>query len=310
MKKTKHKILKTPFGYFGSKHKVALKILKYLPPHHAWVEVFCGSAAITLAKKPAPIEVINDINHDVVNLFEQLRNNSKKLCDLVALTPYARHELATTRLNKNACSDLEKARRFLVSAMMSINGIFGHDKGGFSFSDSYARGGMEARVCRWHKLPERLQSIVERLRQVRIESVDARALLKQFLNRPATLVYLDPPYLGERTAGYDFDNNNDSFHAELLDLANKAKCMVMISSYENPLYEKMLTGKEKWKKILIGTSTQGSNGKRMERTEILWMNKACCDAAENNAVPISLTKKEKEENKLNPTRGLLMHGNG
>lgn len=300
-KKKKKGILKTPFGYFGSKHKIALKILKYIPPHHAWVEAFCGSAALTMAKKPAPIEVINDINHDIVNLFEQLRNNSKKLCNLVALTPYARHELAKARHDKKPCSNLEKARRFLVSAMMSINGIFGSDKGGFSFSDSYARNGMEARVSRWRNLPERLQSIVERLRQVRIENSDARTLLKQFINRPATLIYLDPPYLGERTAGYDFDANNDKFHSELLNFACRAKCMVMISSYENSLYEKILK-KKRWKKILIGTSTQGSNGTRMTRTEVLWMNKICCQALKQKRVPISLTKKEKEEKKLNPSR--------
>ena len=40
---------KAPFGYYGAKLRIAKKIIDLLPPHHAWVEGFCGSAALTLA---------------------------------------------------------------------------------------------------------------------------------------------------------------------------------------------------------------------------------------------------------------------
>ena len=58
---------KAPFGYYGAKLRIAGQIIRGLPPHHAWVEAFCGSAAITLAKPPVPIEVINDADGEVVN---------------------------------------------------------------------------------------------------------------------------------------------------------------------------------------------------------------------------------------------------
>ena len=67
------------FGYFGSKQRIAARFQDRLPPHNAWVELFCGSAARTLAKKPAPIEVINDINGDIVNFFRQLQANTSRL---------------------------------------------------------------------------------------------------------------------------------------------------------------------------------------------------------------------------------------
>src|SRR5689334_22972518 len=89
--------VKTAFGYFGSKSRLALQLCNELPPHNAWVEVFCGSAALTLAKKPAPIEVINDLDHEIVNFFEQLRKNHEELCRLISLTPYSRAELAQAR---------------------------------------------------------------------------------------------------------------------------------------------------------------------------------------------------------------------
>src|SRR5688572_8603213 len=89
----KPKRVNAPFGYFGSKNKIALKICKDLPPHNCWVEAFCGSAAVTLTKVPSPIEIINDIDDEIINFFEQLRKHPKKLTAQIALTPYAYKEL-------------------------------------------------------------------------------------------------------------------------------------------------------------------------------------------------------------------------
>ena len=150
--------------------------------------MFCGSAALTLAKPPAPIEIINDLDNEIVNVFEQLRNNEKKLCRLVALTPYAREELHRARTPQPKISDLERARRFLVSSMMAISGVFGADCGGFSYSDSFVRDGRDARVNRWYNLPERISKTVERLRSVRVEHKDARQLLKNIcIGHPPSL---------------------------------------------------------------------------------------------------------------------------
>lgn len=292
----------TAFGYFGSKKRLAFGLCKHLPPHNAWVEMFCGSAALTLAKEPAPIEIINDLDKEIVNFFQQLRNNQKALCRQIVLTPYAREELNLARLPQPEIGKLERARRFLVSSMMAINGVFGEERGGFSYSDSYARNGHEARVNRWHNLPERLANVAERLRNVRVENKDAKDLLQQYLHRPATLVYLDPPYLADRTNGYNHDENNPEFHRELLNLANRAHCMIFISGYANDLYDKLLTSKKGWIHKSIETTTRDSSGQTHKRTEIVWMNKHFQKALRSNEVPIVLTKKEAKQKKLNPVR--------
>ena len=290
------------FGYFGSKNKIAMQLCEDLPPHNCWVEVFCGSAALTLRKSPAPIEVINDIDNEIVNLFEQLRDNHKKLCEAVKLTPYAEEELIRARVLFKKLSNQERARRFLVQSMMAINGVFGKERGGFSYSDSYSRNGHDARVNRWNNLPERLNLVVERLKGVRIEKKDARKLLKKYLNRPATLVYLDPPYLGERTNGYSRDANDEKFHKELLELANNAKCMIFISGYENDLYNSMLSEHKGWQRKTIETTTKDSKGQSHKRTEVIWSNKHFNNALKSGKVPITLTEKEKYQGKVNPER--------
>ena len=113
--------VRVPFGYYGAKGRIARQIVSTLPPHNAWVEAFCGSAALTLAKPPAPIEVINDLDDQVVNLFRQLRSNGKALRKAVALTPYARAEFEMAREERYGEEPLERARQFLVSTMMTVN---------------------------------------------------------------------------------------------------------------------------------------------------------------------------------------------
>lgn len=296
------KKINAPFGYFGSKNKIALQLCTHLPPHHCWVEAFCGSAALTLRKSPSAIEVINDLDDEIINFFEQLRNNFDALSKAIELTPYAEKELTNARIEVNNLSNLERARRFLVQSMMAINGVFGEEKGGFSYSDSYTRNGHEARVNRWINLPERLALVVARLKDVRIENKDANKLIKRYLNRPATLIYLDPPYLGERTNGYSIDANVEEFHVELLELANQAQCMIFISGYENKLYNTMLSEKRGWQKGTIETFTKDTTGKSHERTEVVWMNSYFQEALRLNKVPIVLSEKERKQGKVNPLR--------
>lgn len=297
-----YKKIRPPFGYFGSKNRLAIKLCENLPPHNCWVEAFCGSAALTLAKKPAPIEVINDVDNEIINLFSQLRSNLEALTTQIELTPYAYQELINARKKNEDDTDLERARKFLIQSMMAINGVFGDERGGFSYSDSYSRSNKEARVNRWNNLPERLLKVVERLKNVRIENMDAVDLLERYIDRPATLVYLDPPYLGDRTNGYNIDANNEAFHTKLLEMVNRANCMIFISGYENKLYKSLLSSKDGWHKKTIETTTKDSTGKSHDRTEVVWMNSSFVNAAKLQQLPLKLTDIEKKLNKVNPER--------
>lgn len=294
--------IKPPFGYFGAKQRLATRIIEMLPPHHAWVEVFCGSAVVTLNKPRAAIEVINDLDGNVVNLFEVLRDRPNDLCAQVAATPYARDEFVLSRSGELVSDSLERARRFLVATMMTVNGTSGSVHSGFSFSDSYARGGREARVNRWYQLPERLERIIERLRSVRIENKDAHRVVEQFANRPATLMYLDPPYLMDRRHTYATDANEEVFHEELLKACVGSNAMMIVSGYKNSLYSKYLNATNGWTARSVATKTRGTKGPDIVRTEMLWVNSAFKVAKKTGKVPVTLTEIEAKEKKFNPER--------
>ena len=297
--------VKAPFGYYGAKQRLVSRIVEGLPPHNAWVEAFCGSAALTLAKARVPIEVINDLDGEIVNVFQQIRDNQDALCRALALTPYARSEFLEARASIRhlwSLDPLERARRFLTATMMAVNATYSDSRVGFSFSQSYQRDGREARVSRWYNLPDRLAQVVERLRNIRIENRDARELLRMFSDRPATLAYLDPPYFVKRDHKYVIDAPDAPFHDDMLDICRRAQCMILISGYDNELYNRKLVVEGGWSKETIATNTRDTTGKDYPRTEVLWKNPIFVRAVEKGRVPIRLTPQERKENKINPPR--------
>lgn len=59
-------------------------------------------------------------------------------------------------------------------------------------------------------------------------ATDGITLIEKFINRPATLIYLDPRYLGERTNGYNIDAKDKEYHQRLLQLVNQANCLMAL----------------------------------------------------------------------------------
>jgi DNA adenine methylase len=80
------------------------------------------------------------------------------------------------------------------------------------------------------------------------------------------LIYVDPPYLPEtrrQQQVYTFDYNRND-HERLLDVLIKLPCMVMLSGYDNELYNAKL---HSWRKIKFSAKTHVD-----VREECVWLN--------------------------------------
>lgn len=77
-----------------SKNQLAPWIVSQFPAHEVFVDVFGGSAAITLAKPPSTVEIYNDADESLVNFFRVVRDPAtfERLQLRLSLTPYSRAE--------------------------------------------------------------------------------------------------------------------------------------------------------------------------------------------------------------------------
>ena len=70
--------------YPGSKWGLAKWIISYFPEHHSYLEPFFGSGAVLFNKPRSNIETINDLDGNVVNLFEWIRDDPERLAHRTA----------------------------------------------------------------------------------------------------------------------------------------------------------------------------------------------------------------------------------
>ena len=112
------------FGYYGGKFSHLDFILPLLPTHFThYCEVFGGSAAVLINRPPAPVETYNDLDGEVVNFFECLRDHGKELVRLISLTPFSRVELVKALSPATELAKLERARRSFVRARQTRTGL-------------------------------------------------------------------------------------------------------------------------------------------------------------------------------------------
>ena len=117
----------------------------------------------------------------------------------------------------------------------------------------------------WSELPQTLYLAAERLKGVQIENLPALELISRY-DTPDVFIYADPPYLrGTRKAYLYKHEMEDTKHEQLLEALLKHPGKIMISGYENSMYDTMLKG---WRKESI--RTQAESG--LKRTEVIWMN--------------------------------------
>lgn len=72
------KIVSPLAGWLGGKMRLAKRIVPLIPPHHTYIEPFAGGAWIFFRKDPAPVEVLNDLNADVVTLYRVVKNHHEE----------------------------------------------------------------------------------------------------------------------------------------------------------------------------------------------------------------------------------------
>lgn len=271
-----------PVQWFGGKGRMSYKLLPLIPQGKVFVEPYGGAANILIRRKPVEIEVYNDLDDDIVNLFRALQSSSRctRLVQRIVWTLYSRSEYeraVKTLQNPRSTADA-RAWAIFIAQNQGIGGLRNHS------ASSWGRVVTPVRSCKkTNEWRSRIASLLwwhERLTKVMIEKRDALEVIQTW-DSADTVFYVDPPYVAStRKSGSYVKEVDDEHHKALIELLLKVKGAVILSGYDNPLYDSLT--KAGWEKQNFQTycsaySIKRKPGeeppKRATRIETVWRNK-------------------------------------
>lgn len=267
--------------YHGGKWKLAKWIIGNMPEDHdSYIESFGGSGAVLLRKPRSRLEVYSDLDGDMVNFFQVLREREEELVRAVYWTPFAHAE---QKLAYEPTDDpLERARRLYVRSFMTISGPTAQWNSGFRRQKKFSRGRnrfscMKPAATSFMEV-EHLYQVAERLRGVTIEEADALEVIRRYDNDRAVF-YVDPPYVAttrKRWAASAYRHEmTDDQHREMAGVLHGCQGMVLLSGYDGPLYRELFGD---WRRLEKQARTNGNTAE--PATESLWLNPAAVAAVE------------------------------
>ena len=257
-KESPSRVLRAPFSYHGGKAKSLSHLLRIIPYRNSYIEVFGGSAALLLARKPSVLDVYNDRFGGVVCFYRCLRDRAKcdKLLEWMKASVHSREEFFEGW--KDQTDEIERAARWYYTTMFSFA------KTGTSFGRSTDSLNPLPAAIRRH-YPDFLEAHL-RLRDVLIENRDWRTMFRDF-DSPTAVIYCDPPYL-ESEQKYEHKMPLAD-HIELCEIIMRSVGYVALSGrsaccdiYDN--YD--WTAREEWLVNDVGSTTT-----RAPVKEFLWI---------------------------------------
>ena len=251
--------MKQVLKYPGAKSRLADWIINNMPKHNVYLEPYAGSLSVLLNKPRCHIETVNDLHGEVVNFFRVLRDNPDELKRLVEFTPYSRTEYDLSY--QESIEPIERARRFCVRCWQGF-GCSNLYHNGFK---SGQQGSSPNPAKAWAEYSSVIILAAERLRGVQIENLPAMELIQRY-NTSDVFIYADPPYLHGTRKNYLYKHEmKDADHEKLLNVLVKHPGKILLSGYDNDMYNDVLQG---WNKVQKNTRAEGGRA----RTETLWMN--------------------------------------
>ena len=250
--------IKITYKQYGGKDSISKWIVSNFPEHQVYVEPFCGSCSVLFAKIPSFIEVINDIDEKIINMFKHIRKNPKELAALLWATPYSednwREEIEGDSLEASAMFMAQSVQYYCGNCNSSTWAL---DKSGVPhkpknkvFSDWFLR----------------ILPAAARLKDVQLLNEDAIKVIERFKDNQGTLMYIDPPYFNhEKEYKYQVD------YKKMVELLKNCKGKVIVSEY--PEADSFFKGWRVVKKVTAGRARTGAHNRKAKiKTEVLYMN--------------------------------------
>lgn len=245
--------------YYGAKRQMAKAVVDALGPHQSYLEPFCGSLAVVLAKPKSRMEVVNDLNEALVNLVRVVAADdlAPQLSERLSRTAFCE---ALYQDSREACSayfmddprprcSLDWAYHYFVVSWMGRNGFVGSERElDTGFCKRFTASGGDP-ATRFRGAVASIPSWWERIRNLTVLSEDGIALCSRFEDADHAVVYADPPYVS-KDAKYKHDFEPDDHRRLAEALRRFEKTRVVLSYYDDPLVDELYV-RRGWKKTPV-----------------------------------------------------------
>lgn len=212
-------MLKPPISRMGGKSKLRGTIIERIPEHTCYVEVFFGAGWVYFGKDKSKVEVINDIDGELVNLFKMIKHHAEEIRRLLTYEVCSRDIFNEYKnIDISLLTEIQRAVRFiylLSQSFASKGDHFGYGTTGMPKPQIFST--------------EDLLKLKERLRNTYIENLSFEEIIKKY-DRPHTFLFCDPPYF--ETCGYK-NKFTEADHIKLRDLLKDCKGKFLLTINDN-----------------------------------------------------------------------------
>ena len=209
--------------WIGVKRRLAKHILPLFPEHTCYVEPFCGAAALYFLKTPSKIEVINDINGELVNLYRVVKHHLEEFIRQFKWALVSRQIYKWLKdTPEETLTDIQRAARFYYLQKQAF--------GGKVADHTFGTSTTSAPRFNLLRIEEELSMAHLRLSRTLVEHMDWYQCIERY-DRLHTLFYCDPPYWGTEGYGVDFSMDN---YGRMAALARSIKGKMVISVNDIP----------------------------------------------------------------------------
>lgn len=217
--------------WMGGKRRLADRLIPLFPAHECYVEAFAGGAALFFMRpQPAPVEVLNDVNGDLVCLYRVVQNHLEEFVRQFKWALSSRQIFEWQKMTRpETLTDIQRAARFFYLQQHA----FGGKVEGQTFGT--ATTGPAINLLR---IEENLSAAWQRLAGTYVEHLPWLDCARRY-DRAHTFFYMDPPYW--ETAGYAVDFPFSEFEA-MAEFMRSCKGKVMVSINDHPDIRRVFDG--------------------------------------------------------------------
>ncbi|MGL6187077.1 MAG: DNA adenine methylase [Clostridium chrysemydis] len=216
----KKSMMKPPISRMGGKSKLRKTIIEMIPKHTCYIELFFGAGWVYFGKEKSKVEVINDADRELINLFKMIKYHAPEIERLLEYE-FSGRDIFEEYKNCQVeyLTEIHRAIRFLYLISQSFAAKGNHY--GYKVTSKPA-----PHIFYKNELAE----VRERMRNTFVENLSFEKIIDKY-DRKESFFFCDPPYF--ETTGYCTEFSEED-HILLRDKLKNIKGKFLLTINDNP----------------------------------------------------------------------------